>query len=158
MKSLLLNLALAVLWMLLQRALSLRGFLTGFAIGFALLVLFRPVLGSSGYLRRVLGLFVFLAVFAREYFRAAAQTLRIALFVPRRSLQPRLLRYDVQGLSRLELLLLSHTVSLTPGTVTVEIASDHSHLLLHALDGSDPEAVRLSIDRTLRRAILRFTR
>lgn len=157
MKHFVLHLAIGALWMLLQRDLSLRGFAIGFALGYGLLALFRPVLDSGDYVRRGLRLIVFVAVFMREYVQGVAHTLHLSLFARRSRLRPAMVRYDVHGLTRIELLVLTHVVSLTPGTVTVEVARDLSHVIVHALDGGDPDAVRASID-TPRRAILGFTR
>jgi multicomponent Na+:H+ antiporter subunit E len=58
----------------------------------------------------------------------------------------------------MEILLLSHCVSLTPGTCTVDISHDFTRLYLHVLDCPDPAAVRAGIDKTLKRGILAFTR
>ena len=37
--------------------------------------------------------------------------------------------------------LLANTISLTPGTVSLELSSDHSSLQVHALDAPDPDAL-----------------
>jgi multicomponent Na+:H+ antiporter subunit E len=84
--------------------------------------------------------------------------LRISLFSSMRTLNPRIITYDIEGLTKLETLLLSHTISLTPGTTTVAIGPGFQYLILHVLEADDPDAVRDAIDRTLRRGILAFTR
>ncbi|MDI1251212.1 MAG: Na+/H+ antiporter subunit E [Lacunisphaera sp.] len=158
MRSLLLNLLLSVIWLLLQTQPSLAGFATGFALGFALLALFRPVLDSRDYVRRMLAGAAFAGVFLREFVRACVQLMRLILLTPVNRLRPDFIIYDVTGLSRVEILLLSHCVSLTPGTNTVDISQDFTRVYLHVLDCPDPAAVRSSIDRTIRRGILAFTR
>ena len=69
-----------------------------------------------------------------------------------------MITYDVAGLSKLEILLLSHCISLTPGTTTIDVAANFEYLTLHVLDAPDPAAVRKGIDETLKRGILAFTR
>jgi multicomponent Na+:H+ antiporter subunit E len=89
---------------------------------------------------------------------ACAQLFRLTLFARMSRLQPGFLIFDVSDLNRVEILLLSHTVSLTPGTNTVDISQDFKRLYLHVLDCRDPDAVRTGIERTLKRGILAFTR
>jgi multisubunit Na+/H+ antiporter MnhE subunit len=158
MRSLLLNLLLAVIWLLLQAEPSLAAFAAGFVLGFGLLWLFRPLLGSEDYVRRMLAGCAFLGVFLREFAVSCWQLVRHTLFTPAARLRPDFIIYDVSGLTRTEILLLSHCVSLTPGTNTVDISADFQRLYLHVLDCPDPAAVRAGIDRTIRRGILAFTR
>lgn len=158
MRSLVLNVLVAAIWLLLQSQPTLLDFFVGGALGFLLLFLFRPVLHSGDYVRRVIAANVFVLTFAWEFLRACVQLIRLTLFVPVDRLRPDFLIYDVSGLTRLEILLLSHCVSLTPGTCTVDISHDFSRLYLHVLDCPDPAEVRRDIDNTLRRGILAFTR
>jgi multicomponent Na+:H+ antiporter subunit E len=158
MRSLSLNLLLAAVWLFLQSEPSVAAFAAGFALGFGLLALFQPILGSADYIRRMLGAGLFLGVFLREFLRACAQLIWLAVATPVGRLRPDFVEYDVTGLTRPEVLLLSHCISLTPGTNTVDISPDFRCLRLHVLDCPDPDAVRASIDRTLRRGILAFTR
>lgn len=158
MRSLVLNLLVAVIWLLLQAQPSLAGFIVGFVLGFGLLALFQPVLDSRHYVRRVLGGVAFLGVFGREFLRSCVDLIRTILFRRPADLNPCFVIYDVAGLTRLEVLLLSHCISLTPGTNTVDIAHDFTRLYLHVLDSRDPAQVRAEIDRTLRLGLLAFTR
>lgn len=158
MKSLVLNLLISVIWLFLAPEPSLIVFLTGWLVGFGLIALFRSVLDSRDYVRRAIGAAVYLVIFLREFFVSCGNLVVVSLFRSRASLAPRVITYDVHGLSYLEILVLSQSISLTPGTTTIDIARDRSHLVLHVLDAPDPEAVRASIDRTLRRGILAFTR
>jgi multicomponent Na+:H+ antiporter subunit E len=158
MRSLALNLVMAVIWLFLQSEPTLRDFAAGSALGFALLYLFRPVLKSDDYVRRVLAASLFGLVFIREFLVSCGELFYYTLFVPTSRLRPEFIIYDVSGMTRLEILLLSHCISLTPGTNTVDISQDFTRLYLHALDCPDPETVRRKIDTTLKQAILAFTR
>jgi multisubunit Na+/H+ antiporter MnhE subunit len=44
---------------------------------------------------------------------------------------------------------LGHSITLIPGTMTVDVAPDRSHLLVHVLNVDDPQATIDEIKRTL---------
>jgi multicomponent Na+:H+ antiporter subunit E len=152
------NLLIAILWLLLSAVPSVGSFATGFIIGFGLLVLFRPVLPPDDYVRRVWAFVRFVLIFAGEFLLSNLGVARTVLFRRTANMEADFVIYDTSGLRPVEVLLLSHLISLTPGTVTVEIAPDYGHLLLHVLDATDPEAVRGRIERRLCRPLLEVTR
>jgi multisubunit Na+/H+ antiporter MnhE subunit len=158
MKSLGLNLLVAVIWLLLSRAPSPMVFAIGFLLGFLFVAAFRPLLGSESYIRRTIALLRFLALFTSEFFVANGKVAWVVLFRARESLHPNFITYDVAGLTRIEILLMSYCISLTPGTTTVDVAPDFRTLIVHALDADRPDDIRAGIDRTLKRGILSFTR
>jgi multisubunit Na+/H+ antiporter MnhE subunit len=49
--------------------------------------------------------------------------------------------------------MLAHSITLIPGTITIDVAPDRSHLLVHVLALEDPEATVVEIKRTLERPI-----
>ena len=158
MWSLTLNLAVATIWLLLSEQPSLTVFATGFGIGLALVAAFRPLLPSDRYLPRLGGLARFLLVFVWEFIRANVEVLHTVLFRPLDTLQPGFVSLDVSDLKPWETLLLSHCITLTPGSCTVDVADDYRRLLIHSMDAADPDRVRDEINRTLKASILAFTR
>ncbi len=158
MKPLILNLLLAVVWLLLSSQRTAGVFALGFLLGFALLAVFHRVLGSSSYTRRVFALFRFLLVFAWEFIASNGKVVGTILFRSNQSLRPNFITYNVSGLTPFEVLLVSHCISLTPGSTTVRVLEDFQTLVLHTLDVDDPAAVRAHIDRVIKRGILSFTR
>ena len=97
-----------------------------------------------------------LALLAFPFFYAwevVAGALRISWDVlhPRPRLRPVLVRVPVDGISPRQLLLLGNLVTMTPGTLTVDVVGDAAVLVVHGLyDADDPEALADSIrDRYL---------
>lgn len=158
MTALALNLAIATLWLLLSSTRTTADFFIGFGIGFAGLALFSAVLDTADYPRRALALLRFTFGFLYEFIVANFQVAARVLSGSNQALHPAFLTYDVAGLTRGEILLLSYCITLTPGTTMVEISDDFRTLTLHALDASDPEAVRRGIDEQLKFPLLRLTR
>lgn len=145
------------LWLFLQQG-GITSLITGMILGFLLLLMLRRLLGLEDYVRRVLGFFVFCAVLTRELVLANFVLAHAVVFRPLRSIRADFVTIPVAGLNRLEIYLLAQCISLTPGTTTVEVADDGRELLVHAFEATDPQAVRDGIDRTLKKAILGFTR
>ncbi|HWL51133.1 MAG TPA: Na+/H+ antiporter subunit E [Chthoniobacteraceae bacterium] len=153
----LIHLALALLWTFSGEPTPGR-FLAGLLLGLFVLWAIGRFWGAGAYVRRALGFLRFLLVFARELVLSNLAVARTILFVPKEAIDPDFVRYDLSGLRPLEALILSHCVTLTPGTTSVEISPDYHTLIFHALDASDPEGVCRGIDETLKPAILAFTR
>lgn len=152
------NLVMAFLWAAWQ-GLGLDTLALGFLLGLAVLRLCLPLYPQqSAYFRRVWGFTCFLFIFAREMWNSTKSVANTVLRIDVDDLHPNLLTLDTRGLSSLEILLLTHCITLTPGTTSVDVADDHSWIMVHALDGRPPQAVRDSIESALRDAILRFTR
>ena len=83
---------------------------------------------------------------------------RVVLFRRVRDLGPDFIAYPIAGLSPLEIVILSHCITLTPGTTSVEISADRSVLILHALDAGDPAGVCAAIRKDLEEPLLAWTR
>lgn len=158
MKGFVLNLVLALIWFFLGDDPGGARLAIGFLLGFTLVWLFKGVLQAEDYPRRAVALGVFLAVFTKELLVSNLQLARVVLFRRVDAITPRIFVYPVKGLTKLEILLLSHCITLTPGTSTIDIENDFSQLRLHALDGADPSAVTEGIKRNLEARILAFTR
>jgi multicomponent Na+:H+ antiporter subunit E len=158
MRTLTLNLLIAVIWLLLSPRPGGAAFLIGFGMGLGLLWLFQSVLPPERYFARVAGTVRFVVIFLREFIVANFEMLHIVLFRSREDLHPKLFTLDVRGMKPWEILLLSQCISLTPGTTSVQIEDDFETLVIHALDAEDTDQLRQKIDRTLRRAVLGMSR
>jgi multicomponent Na+:H+ antiporter subunit E len=158
MKSYTVNLLIAAVWLLLSPSPSVTVFAVGFLVGFALLAVFRDILGSRDYVRRVFALGRFLVVFAWEFLAANMNVVWTVLFRRKEDLNPNFITYDSTGLKPFEILLLTYCISLTPGSTTVQVSDDGKTLVLHTLDAENADAVRARLDRVMKQGILGFTR
>lgn len=109
-------------------------------------------------MRRLLAFLRFLVIFSRELIQSNLSVARATLFAPATAVEPAFLRYRIQGLTSVEITLLTHCITLTPGTVTVEIAEERDWILIHVLDGTSPEEAEHSIRERLEKPILAFLR
>lgn len=141
MNLLALNLLLAAVWALLQGNVTVGDLLIGFAVGLAAIALSQRVLGGERYLRAVVGVFLLLVSFAMDL---VLSNLRLARDILRRSppFHPSVIELDIRGLGRLESVILANLISLTPGTLTIDIRGDGAVISVHAVYAEDPADVR----------------
>ncbi len=107
---------------------------------------------------RAVGFLLFIVCFTRELVLANIAVAKSVLFQKTSDLAPGFVIYPLAGLSRFEILILTHSITLTPGTASVEISDDHRELVVHAFDARDPDAVRASIKNGLETPLLAWTR
>ncbi|MGJ3243769.1 MAG: Na+/H+ antiporter subunit E [Opitutales bacterium] len=158
MRTFSMHLLLVATWLLLSPQRRLLDLLIGVALGFLLLFLFQRVLRCEEYVRRTLAWMRFLGSFLRAFIGANLAVAGIILFRNPATLQPGFVNFPTEGMSAWELILLSHAISLTPGTTTVEILDEGKSLRIHALEAESPERVRSEIDQLLRRPLLEASR
>lgn len=138
------NLLLALIWMSLQ-GVSLVSLVSGFLLGFLVLMLSRPFIGSGPYVRAGLASIRLAVVFLRDLVQA---NVRLAGDVLRREprFHPALLRVEAGDLGPAQVTLLGALVSLTPGSVTVDVTDDHT-LYVHTVYGHDATEARAEVRR-----------
>lgn len=136
-----LNLLLAVVWMFLQGELSLSNLVVGFGVGMAAIAIHERVHSRAGYLRQVIGVARLGIGFLRELVVANLQLARDILR-PTPRFQPSIVRFDTSELGLPETVLLASLVSLTPGTLTVDVDEDGRGIYVHALYGEPEAALR----------------
>ncbi len=141
-----LNLLLAIVWMLLRSDFSLFGLIVGFTIGFIAIAFARITPDSHGYVRASFGIVRLVFAFLIELVIANVQ-LAYDLLRPRPPFRPGFVRFEIADLGPAETVLLANLVSLTPGTLTVDIRDDGSELVVHSLYAGDPERVRRGLRR-----------
>jgi multicomponent Na+:H+ antiporter subunit E len=107
---------------------------------------------------RAVALLWFLLCFMKELVLSNFAVARTVLLQRRADLAPGFLTYDLRGLTPFEIVVLTHCITLTPGTASVEISEDRSAVVLHALDARDPDAIRHAIKTRLEAPLLRWTR
>jgi multicomponent K+:H+ antiporter subunit E len=62
-----------------------------------------------------------------------------------KQLRPAFIRLPLELRSELAISMLSNTICITPGTVSAELSEDRRHLLVHALNSDDAEALQRHI-------------
>lgn len=153
MNGLLLNILLALAWAALTGEFSPSSLLSGFAIGFLLILFSQRIMSGPNYIRkvwRILELLLFLL------YEILVSNVRVAIDVlrPTASLRPGIIAVPLDAQSDVEITLLVNLVMLTPGTLAIDVTSDRRELYLHTMNADDPDAVRAQIKDGFERRVL----
>ena len=151
------NLVLAVAWQALLGDFTLTGLFVGFVVGYLVLWLLQPLLGQSRYCGRLLDQLMLVAYFLKEL---VLSSVRVAWYVlsPARRSRPGIIAVPLETCTDTELALLANLVSLTPGSLSLDVSEDRRTLLVHAMFVDDPERERLEIKSGMERRVLEAMR
>lgn len=150
-----LNLLLAVLWIILNRKGDVFYFIIGYGIGFFILWAFQSLLKTAAYVRTVKSFIKFIFTFIGLFLNSNWNVVKIILFTPKNKINPSFISYPTQDLTYFEVLLISQIVNLSPGSVTVEI--EKTALRIHLIDLKDKHQEIQNLNR-LKNLITGFTR
>lgn len=157
MTYLLLNLFLALIWMMLNGSYTSLSFIAGFAIGLIILRLSQPFGLKSSYFRRFSAVFALLIYFGYEVILSSARVVWDVI-TPTHLSDPDILYIPLDVQSDLEITLLANMVSLTPGSLSLDVTSDKKYLIVHAMFASKQDQVVRGIKQGLEKRILEVTR
>jgi multisubunit Na+/H+ antiporter MnhE subunit len=152
------NIVIALLWIELKSDLSFQTFCVGLILGFLLIWIFKGLFRNHTYIRRTLGFLRFVFKFLSAFLKANMAIASSILIKTNHEINPNIITYGVSDLSKSEILVLSHCITLTPGTTTIDISQDLKQIYIHAFDASDPALVRKQIENDLKLPILEFMR
>ena len=133
-------LVLTVLWLLLVNTFNLGHVLLGLFLGWAIVHLCGDFLLNVHRVRKPLGLLLFIGKVFFDIVVANMQVVRLVLG-PKSRLNPAFVELPVEIEDEFVLAALACIISLTPGTVSAGLSSDHNTLLLHGLDVPDHDAL-----------------
>jgi multicomponent Na+:H+ antiporter subunit E len=158
MKYLSINIALAVIWTGLVGSFTIGGILAGFIFGYALLfIVFGRQEDARPYFRKFPGSIGFVFYYLRELVKA---NLIIAIDILRRHprIRPGIVAIPLDANTDFEITLLANLITMTPGTLSLDISDDRKVLYIHAMYIDDPEEVRRETKEVLERKILELLR
>lgn len=153
----LLNIFIGFLWMLLQDKWSFPSFVAGYLVGVVILFFMRRFFSKSFYLGTFLSILKLLLVFMKEL---VSSTILVLKQVTRKKIdvQPGVfaLKTDLNG--DWEIPILALLLSLTPGSVVLEISPDNKTFFIHAMDMKESKQSIIKSKMRFEKAIKEVTR
>ncbi|MFC3420188.1 Na+/H+ antiporter subunit E [Salinicoccus hispanicus] len=134
----LINLALAFLWMFMASNFSVASFFAGYILGFLAIYMLRNFLPEAIYTKRLYAIIRLCFLFIWEMTKANIDVIKIVLS-PKMDIRPGFFAYPCELEEEWSVSLLSALITLTPGTVVVAISDDRSTLYIHALNMKDKQ-------------------
>lgn len=152
MRLLALHLSLAILWAMVTGGITLINLVIGYLVGGAVLHFAGSALGDPRYALRAYLLTALVGFFLRELL---VSSVRVAIDVlrPQLSMIPAVVAVPLELRDDLQIALLANLVSLTPGTLSIDVSEDRRTLYVHAMYGEDPELLRRQIKESFERRI-----
>ncbi|MEM6332334.1 MAG: Na+/H+ antiporter subunit E [Planctomycetota bacterium] len=142
----LVHLVLVVIYLALTGDVSFVNIVFGVAIAYGVMLVFDGATQqANSYSRRILGLAAFSVYFVRILIIANLEVAR-EILTPGYQMTPRLLRYNVAGMTDLQITWLANAITLTPGTLSVDLDPETDCLYIHAMYGDDRDALVAGLD------------
>ena len=152
MKIFLTNIILALAWTLLTGLFTYSNFVVGLVLGFLAILALRPLPGRSKYVGKVPKVATFVIFFFWELIKANVKV-AYEVLTPTHSMRPGVVAFDLQAEKDLEITLLMNLISLTPGTLSLDVSSDRRCLYIHAMYADDLNKFRIQIKEFERRLL-----
>ncbi|SFX73043.1 Na+/H+ antiporter subunit E [Marinospirillum alkaliphilum] len=147
------NLLLALIWVVLTGTFNGYNFLVGFLLGYASLSILQRHIGIlNGYSRRLPNLVRFVFFFFKELVRA---NFKVAFDVvtPIWYMKPGVIALPLEARTDMEITLVANLISLTPGTLSLDVSDDRRVLFIHAMFMENEEELRAELKEMERRAL-----
>ncbi|GGJ83720.1 Na(+)/H(+) antiporter subunit E [Lentibacillus kapialis] len=151
------NLIIAVMWMLLSEAYTVPSFLSGYLLGILLLLLLNRFIPDNFYIKRVIKIVALIILFIKELVLSNIDIVKLA-YARKPEFEPGIFALPTELTSNWEITLLANLISLTPGTLSVAVSHDNTHLYIHAMQIDDINEEINSIKNTFEKAIMEVTR
>jgi multicomponent Na+:H+ antiporter subunit E len=152
-----LNAALALIWAAITGNFSLGNLIAGFVLGYLTLFAIRREFGPTSYFAKVQQVFGFIGYFIWALLMA---NFRVVYYVlsPRPRMQPRVVEVPLETCNDLEITILANVISLTPGTLSLDVSKDGCYLYIHFMHAADADEARREIKSGFERLVLSVLR
>ena len=139
------NIILALIWVGITGEFSSANLVIGLVLGYVILAFaMRDVKYFNHYASKVPKVIRFIGFFVREL---VMSNLRVAydVLTPTHYMRPAVIAVPLEARTDGEITILANLISLTPGTLSLDVSSDRRVLYLHVMYLDDEQAVHASI-------------
>lgn len=150
------NLLLGLAWVALSGTFTGLNLLFGLLLGYLALLLIEPrVEALAGYPARIPRIVRFICFFIKELVLANYKV-AYDILTPPWYMKPGVIALRLDARTELEILMVSNLISLTPGTLCLDVSDDRKVLYIHAMFLDDEEELRRSLKEMECRALELF--
>ena len=152
--------ALPVVWCLVSGQITLGSILLGLLFGaivvspFSELYRLDEVVHPTGdWISKIPKKIIYLYVLIKEIIKANIAVAKIVI-KPTIDIKPGIIAVPIRTKTNIGITGIANTITLTPGTLTVDISDDKTILYVHSIDATDPQGIRDSIRDDLEHYVL----
>lgn len=155
----LLNILIAILWVLLKDEDILRGetVVTGFLIGIVIVFTMRRFFGGRFYLHRLYSVLKLILIFIHELIQSSIVVIK-HIVSKDINIEPGIFTYETPLHGDWEVTTLALLLTLTPGSVVMEVSPDGNIFYIHAMDINRYQSDLERSLQTFEKAIMEVTR
>ncbi|GEP92397.1 Na+/H+ antiporter subunit E [Chitinophaga terrae (ex Kim and Jung 2007)] len=156
-KQFLLNIMLTLIWVMLTGELVVVNFAFGFILSYVILWIVGEEDDSKRYFTRVPAIISFIFFFIYEMLKA---NLHVAydVITPRFFMKPGIVKYPLDARTNLEITFFTNLISLTPGTLILDVSDDKKVVYIHVMYLEDKDAFIQQIKGGLEKRLLDILR
>lgn len=132
-------------------------FFAGFLVGIGIIFFMHRFFGTQFYLRRLFSSFKLLLIFISELTQSSIIVLK-QILSPKLKIKPGIFKYETILQSDVEVTMLSLLLTLTPGSVVMEVAPEGNLLYIHAMDVEQSREGLIKQLKNFEKAIMEVTR
>ena len=151
------NLLLSLIWVALTGTFTLLNFLFGFLLSFVVMWLISRDRRESVYFTRGPKLIGFIFFFLYELVKANVQV-AYDVITPSFYMKPGIIKIPLTAKSDLEITLLANLITLTPGTLSLDVSDDKKVLYVHAMYVKDKQKFIEGIKNGFEKRLLEILR
>lgn len=157
MNLLFLNIFLAAGFMIVLENFTIKTLMIGFLLGFGSLWLTRPLYSDRRYFMRVVTIVRLIIFFIKALFMSNLRVLWDVV-TPSHISRPGIIRLPLNARTDLEIMLVANLISLTPGTLSIDISEDRRFLYVHVMFLDDVETACRELKEGLEQRVLEVLR
>jgi multicomponent Na+:H+ antiporter subunit E len=151
------NLLLAIAWMTLTGSFTGPNFIVGFLFGYVCLALVQnQITVLNGYAQQIPAVVLFVFYFFGQVIKSNA-VVAYDVATPRLSIKPGVIAVPLELDSDVGITILANFITLTPGTLSLDVSDDRNVLFVHAMYLDDEEELIAGI-KDIERRILKLMR
>lgn len=151
------NLLLSFIWVALTGSLYYSNFIFGYLLGFGVLWIMNRNETDQRYFYRVPKIISFFFFFLFELIKANIQV-AYDVITPKYFFKPGIVRYPVNTTTDFEINILATFISLTPGTLIIDISDDKKAIYIHVMYLKDEEQFIRTLKTGVERKLLEILR
>jgi len=138
---------LALLWCMMHNSFHPATFIVGYLLAWASTSMFGVLSKYKPYRMNVWEAIKLFFVFLKEMIIANIQ-ISFIIISPQMNIRPGLIEYPLDIKNDGAIVLLANMISLTPGTLSVDIAEDRKYIYVHAMVMETPDLLKQKIKET----------